>query len=380
MNKFRLRTTCIPGWTTRHGRNPTFSSARSALMSTSSSLVSGSCLNPESEIPSQAYPFLDAGIRSTPWAYSQGDCRSRHPTAPCAHSAMLYRSTSVALNSKRISGHVQPITKRSSGPTVTFLPRPARSCMATPRISPGRNIIGPGIPKGRCFAQNRCLWKARWPFVCTRLSSKHCTRNVEIGLQIYLKSGLLVAMVVRAQLSLLFILNQQTISSFPDVGGGSVPNGTRHSLARITLRWMVRECFKTNSGIMFNAERLREIGLDPTTLWPEVLERHVPLSVPKGMKVESPPSWLRTKTFSWLFGTRGLTPVDSSTAREPPHSEEEEELQDALSPIYNGLSENPAWWILEIIPMRHCYQKGDKEWVSWFGFVEVSPFPPFAWY
>jgi hypothetical protein len=36
-----------------------------------------------------------------------------------------------------------------------------------------------------------------------------------------------------------------------DVGGGSVRNFTRHSLARVPLRWMVREIFKANPGILF---------------------------------------------------------------------------------------------------------------------------------
>jgi hypothetical protein len=170
----------------------------------------------------------------------------------------------------------------------------------------------------------------------------------------------------------LFVFFSSSLNlSFPDVGGGSVANGTRNSLARIALRWMVRECFKTNSGIMFNTERLREIGLDPTTLWPEVLERPPPLPVPKGMRMESPPLRPWIDTFLWLLGRRMLPPADPSTAREPPHSEEEEELQDALSPIYDRLLQNLAWWILEIVPMKHRSQRGDHEWVSWFGFVEV---------
>lgn len=33
-----------------------------------------------------------------------------------------------------------------------------------------------------------------------------------------------------------------------DVGGGSVKNGERYSLARISLRWMIRQCFKCDTG------------------------------------------------------------------------------------------------------------------------------------
>ncbi|KAH9932123.1 uncharacterized protein BXZ73DRAFT_101498 [Epithele typhae] len=53
-----------------------------------------------------------------------------------------------------------------------------------------------------------------------------------------------------------------------DVGGGSVSDTERHSLARIPLRWMVRECFRTHTGIRFHAELLKDIGLDPAALWP----------------------------------------------------------------------------------------------------------------
>ncbi|THH07892.1 hypothetical protein EW145_g3071 [Phellinidium pouzarii] len=58
-----------------------------------------------------------------------------------------------------------------------------------------------------------------------------------------------------------------------DVGGGSVPNSTPESLARIPLRWMIRECFLARTGIQFEADRLYDFGLDPTTLYPRVLKR-----------------------------------------------------------------------------------------------------------
>jgi len=51
-----------------------------------------------------------------------------------------------------------------------------------------------------------------------------------------------------------------------DVGGGAVANGTRNALARIPLRWMIRQCFLAKTGIMFHGERLKTIGLDPNSL------------------------------------------------------------------------------------------------------------------
>ncbi|KAG8728112.1 hypothetical protein FRC11_011784, partial [Ceratobasidium sp. 423] len=73
-----------------------------------------------------------------------------------------------------------------------------------------------------------------------------------------------------------------------DVGGGSVKNGERYSLARISLRWMVRQCFKCDTGIMFHSNLLEDIGISPESLWPKVLPRppvimsvdQIPKSVP----------------------------------------------------------------------------------------------------
>ncbi|KAF8224463.1 hypothetical protein L208DRAFT_1311097 [Tricholoma matsutake] len=116
-----------------------------------------------------------------------------------------------------------------------------------------------------------------------------------------------------------------------DIGGGSVRNTTRHALSRISLRWMVRECFKTNTGIMFDTQALRNIGLDPSTLYPFVTPRPPPLPVGNATleKLRSP-SMLRR----FLIGI-----------------EEEEELNDALSPIHDELRLRPAWWILEVLPL-----------------------------
>jgi hypothetical protein len=50
-----------------------------------------------------------------------------------------------------------------------------------------------------------------------------------------------------------------TLSLCTDVGGGSVVNGTRNSLARIPLRWMVQQCFIANTGIMFHICLFRRV-------------------------------------------------------------------------------------------------------------------------
>ncbi|KAF8597109.1 hypothetical protein BDV93DRAFT_453718 [Ceratobasidium sp. AG-I] len=112
-----------------------------------------------------------------------------------------------------------------------------------------------------------------------------------------------------------------------DVGGGSVKNGERYSLARISMRWMVRQCFKCNTGIMFHTNLLEDIGLSPETLWPKVLPRPPPI-----MSLDDIPAAMEP--------------------REPFISEEVEDLKDALAPIYDQLKLNWWWWILELIPAK----------------------------
>lgn len=158
-----------------------------------------------------------------------------------------------------------------------------------------------------------------------------------------------------------------------DVGGGSVRNGTRHSLARIPLRWMIRECFKADTGMMFDVQRLDELGFDPASLYPVVRERP-PTPVFENARIAPRPpraSWLRT-----LLGVPShghAAPVSSLSPdvvnctfppATPMDSEVQEDIEDALSPMYDQLHLNPLWWILEVIPMRVRSQRRDGQWVS----------------
>ena len=87
-------------------------------------------------------------------------------------------------------------------------------------------------------------------------------------------------------------------------------NGTRHSLARIPLRWMIRECFRTHTGIQFEADKLYEFGIDPHSLYPKVLPRGVlesekktlpdtlPRAPPLAQSISSPREVARTMNIS----------------------------------------------------------------------------------
>ncbi|KAK1235171.1 hypothetical protein PQX77_001610 [Marasmius sp. AFHP31] len=143
-----------------------------------------------------------------------------------------------------------------------------------------------------------------------------------------------------------------------DVGGGSVSNETKPNLARIPLRWMIRECFKCETGIMFDADLLRDIGLEPTSLYPKVLPR------PPALPVMSS-HLIRDISTTSTTSQAPSTAVTTTTTRRP--TEEELELADALSPIYDQLSLKWFWWLLEFLPIRMRYQKGDNSWVNFLG-------------
>ncbi|KAJ6585623.1 hypothetical protein B0H19DRAFT_1110303 [Mycena capillaripes] len=137
-----------------------------------------------------------------------------------------------------------------------------------------------------------------------------------------------------------------------DVGGGSVSNETKHNLACIPLRWMVRECFKTNSGIVFDTEGLRSIGLDPKSLYPTVKPR--PSALPVGTAcIRSAKSPVAQST-----SANGELPTPD------PMTEEELDLHDALSPIYDQLSLSKWWWLLELMPLKQHFQRGNNTWAS----------------
>ncbi|KAH8110703.1 hypothetical protein DFH11DRAFT_1513988 [Phellopilus nigrolimitatus] len=163
-----------------------------------------------------------------------------------------------------------------------------------------------------------------------------------------------------------------------DIGGGSVPNDTRHSLARITLRWMIRQCFLTNTGIQFEADKLRDIaGIDPASLWPVVCARPPPLSIPSPppvtpmnptkrneiKKISEPAASTKADSPS-TDSLKALARVESEESEYEFLGEEEEELRDALCPVYDQLKLAPFWWILELLPMREQVQEANGTWTK----------------
>ncbi|KAF8895648.1 hypothetical protein BD779DRAFT_1609141 [Infundibulicybe gibba] len=93
-----------------------------------------------------------------------------------------------------------------------------------------------------------------------------------------------------------------------DVGGGSVGNDSPHSLANISLRWMVREVMMSQCGIQFEQNALARA------------------SIPTPPRRDGP-------------GQR-----------------------DALESLHDELKSNVLWWLLEIIPLHFTWQDANGLW------------------
>ncbi|KAL0959543.1 hypothetical protein HGRIS_011257 [Hohenbuehelia grisea] len=124
-----------------------------------------------------------------------------------------------------------------------------------------------------------------------------------------------------------------------DIGGGSVPSDTPNTLARIPLRWMIRECFKAKTGIMFETDKLRELGLNPNKLWPQVAETY-----------RARPDVSIDKTYTQGIANEILQDLMMGSETTEFTEEEKQEFLDAQSPIYDQLDISWGWKVLEWIP------------------------------
>ena len=175
--------------------------------------------------------------------------------------------------------------------------------------------------------------------------------------------GILRRRPLRYDLILPSTIGPSFTDALSDVGGGSVKNGTRHSLARIPLRWMIRECFKAHTGIIFDAHMLRnEVGLDINSIdkAPKPLSSTGSrLSEPDSTEIErfsftsalsSPFRWVWSKVPQ--IRTPGPPPPPKAQHEWEFEGEAEEELHDALSPIYDQLEKYTHWQVMEKLPCK----------------------------
>lgn len=167
-----------------------------------------------------------------------------------------------------------------------------------------------------------------------------------------------------------------------DVGGGAVPNEERHMLSRIPLRWMIRQCFECETGIIFNTAPLAETGIDVLTVWPVYKTPTKPVVGPSPIMVgqyeekKLPPLRRRstalglTKDYDDAYDEkREIVIEDIMNESErlqyqadllPEHVEDH---FDAMAGINDQLELRKAWWILEFWPVKvRVQKKHTEEW------------------
>jgi hypothetical protein len=157
------------------------------------------------------------------------------------------------------------------------------------------------------------------------------------------RSGLLDIIAVRP-----FRWVKYSTNHVADVGGGSVANNTRNNLARIPLRWMIREIFKAGVGILFKRDMFKHIGMDPATLYPYVVKR------PDIVYHKSPSTSTHRSPNSMVQGPHKIT--DPANIYNDFINEELEDIADAISPVHDQLRKVWGWWILEVTPQPVYYQ------------------------
>lgn len=169
-------------------------------------------------------------------------------------------------------------------------------------------------------------------------------------------------------------------------------------LSRIPLRWMIRQTFACNTGLLFHTDVLAEHGLDIDTLWPRLaVTPHVPaVKEPAPSALDSyasheiPPLTVRRDTIRRRIlgserraycGTDASSSSSSTFAPPPPppsktmaapktenttpHGylpEAHEDYFDSLASINDQLKEAKGWWVLELWPIKYRVRKGHDNW------------------
>ncbi|KAI0423870.1 hypothetical protein F5Y09DRAFT_326171 [Xylaria sp. FL1042] len=162
-----------------------------------------------------------------------------------------------------------------------------------------------------------------------------------------------------------------------DIGGGAVRNESRHMLSRIPLRWMIRQCFECDTGILFDMARLAERGLDVANLWPEYQMPTKPTIGPQSRlmtkyhkKTLAP---IQRRSTFLPIGPEGYT-IDDAPTREDLNyilpSEADENHFDGMQTPNDMLKIAKGWWVLELWPVKIRVLSKDKE--GWEKRVRVN--------
>lgn len=156
-----------------------------------------------------------------------------------------------------------------------------------------------------------------------------------------------------------------------DVGGGAVENTVPYSLSDISLRWMIKQVYLSQCGIIFDDEALGKATIVP----PVALAVSTPQFEVKEAEAEG----------GMALPTLRASPSSSGEDSDVEHIIQREEVaeqawvreQDVLSDIHDELKAEPAWWLLEYLPMRFARSKADGRWHFKWGYAYAnSTIPP----
>jgi len=131
-----------------------------------------------------------------------------------------------------------------------------------------------------------------------------------------------------------------------DIGGSNYRNADQVTLSDITLRWMVREVIKAQTGILFNQRAMQEAGIPQECFVLSSL-----LSAPTGDNSVSREKTMNTSNAS---GKNRLSHSSDKT--------EERDARDATTAINDPLKKQPLWWLVEILPFPVSWQDTKGVW------------------
>jgi hypothetical protein len=153
-----------------------------------------------------------------------------------------------------------------------------------------------------------------------------------------------------------------------DVGGGAVKNEERHKLSQIPLRWMFRQCFECDTGILFDTVQLARQGIDVDTLYPVYKERLRPVVGPPPALMEryEKGTLKPLKQRSTFLNLSDDIIDDAPTAEDLQYilpDESTEDYFDAKARINDQLVDAKGWWVLEFWPIKvRVVAKGGEGW------------------
>lgn len=189
-----------------------------------------------------------------------------------------------------------------------------------------------------------------------------------------------------------FFIKVWFLGCHADCGGGAVPNETRHMVSRIPLRWMIRQTFECDTGILFHTDVLAEHGLDVDTLWPQLIPRQAPACGPPpsaldGYDEDQLPTMTerrnsvrRRMALNELYDSSLVSSKSSNTLPSLKTSsaassasqwypagvlpESHEDYFDSLADINDQLEQAKFWWILELWPVKYRVKKAYGQWTK----------------